>query len=212
MHFDTSFNYTENPISDGGNWLAHNQLTNTVVKTDASVAGGIAACTQDGSGGFNDSYAYVNGVWAPDQSGAAKIHLAAGITGIQEVEVLLRVTDSATFTHAYECNLAVNGAYCQVVRWETGGFTVLADTAHGLTVNDGSVLFAQMIGSTIKVFLDGVLVNTVVDTMWTTGNPGMAFYRKDNGGFTDPLRYAISHYTANDVQEIQTAKLSCIVL
>jgi hypothetical protein len=114
------------------------------------------------------------------------------------VEILLRWSDSAHSSQGYECNLAWDGAYVQIGRWNGpyGNFTTLFDSlvsggAPG-SVHDGDVFSADMIGSNITVRLNGRVIATASDSVWTTGNPGIGFYRWNHGGSTNAMSSATS--------------------
>jgi hypothetical protein len=115
------------------------------------------------------------------------IHLNASInTGCtHEVEILLRWSDSAHNAHGYECNLAYNGAYAEIVRWNgaLGSYTYVAPQGSGGpgAVHDGDVFSAQIVGNTITTYLNGKQINSATDTTFATGNPGIAFYRGASG-------------------------------
>src|SRR6478736_3605743 len=107
--YTTEFNVNESPLSEGGKWK-HNGLDWTTVV----VSDGLAFGSQKGAGGFDDSYAYLAGNFPANQSGTATIHLESGIPQpYQEVEILLRWTDSEHYSTGYECNLAYNGQYAE---------------------------------------------------------------------------------------------------
>ncbi len=72
------------------------------------------------------------------------------------VEIHMRWSDSAHSARGYECNLAWNGAYAQIVRWNgaQGDFTYLsAGTVP--TVHDGDTIKATAIGDVITLYVNG---------------------------------------------------------
>jgi len=198
--YSTHFLATENPISEGGHWI-HLGAPWSLVAT----GGGVAYGTQPGDGAYTDSYAHLSG-FPPDQSVTATIHLAAGFSpgGTREVEIHLRWADSASSARGYECNLAYNGAYAEVVRWNgpLGDYTYVSAQGSGGpgAVHDGDVFEAQIVGTTITTWLNGrqlqhVDVASIGGTVWTDGNPGMGFWR-GAGASAAPGDYGFSSYVA----------------
>jgi len=198
VSYDTEFDTAESPISEGGIWRHFGQLW-----TFVEVSGGVAYGTQDGSGAtladaVDDSYAYLSG-FPPDQRASAVIHKTAGIQapGLQEVELLLRWEDSANAARGYECLLAWNGAYVEIVRWNgaLNDYTYLVQKSPG-SVNDGDVFAAEIVGSTITVRLNDRVIASANDSTYTTGNPGIGFFRWDHGGVTNSQSYGFKSFHA----------------
>ena len=65
----------------------------------------------------------------------------------------------------------------QIVRWNgpAGDFDYVAQT-QGPGISDGDTLKAEIIGTTIRVYINGALVLTGSDSTFATGNPGIGFY------------------------------------
>ena len=219
MFWDTSFNFTEAPISQSGAWL-HNATPWSLVDTSSSVvAGGAAYGTQTGTGQFDDSYAYLAGVWGANQGGQVIVHLDGAIShaSTHEIEILLRVQDSSTQVTAYECNLAYDGSYAEIVRWNgpLGNFTYVAPQGSGGpgpgVVATGGIFSAHIIGNTITSFYNGVQLNTATDNVLTAGNPGIGFFRNNPTGHFDG-DYCITHVRAYDAMPLPVARLSAIIL
>jgi hypothetical protein len=210
---------TESPISQGGVWT-HNGTLWTKVDTDS---GQLAHGTQTGSGGFDDSYAYLSNFPA-DHGAAGVVHLDPSIdTGTtHEVEILLRWLDGTgpDFARGYECNLAYNAAYADVVRWNgaLGSFDfIVHQTGLGITVVNGGTFSARIQGNNIQSFwttpggvttkIVDVQIDSISGTVWTTGNPGMGFWR---GAPSVPHNdYCFSKYTASAIVTCPVGKLSC---
>ncbi len=182
QNYSTNFDGNENPISEGGVW-SHVGLDWTKVAT----SNGIAYGTQTGTGGYDDSYAVLSG-FSPNQSASAKVHLIGSIDSScsHEVELLLRSADSARSARGYECNLSFDGGYAQVVRWNgpIGDFTVLGGGSFS-GLKDGDTFSASMIGNVITLSVNGAAITRVTDNTYTTGNPGIGFFRRDCGAGTD---------------------------
>jgi hypothetical protein len=178
--FVTEFDLTESFISENGAWT-QNGLDWTRVAT----SGGLAYGTQTGKNGFDDSYAYLSGSFPANQSASAVIHLEPGITAAYaEVEILLRWTDSAHNATGYECNLAYNGQYAEIIQWlgpigkQKSDFKFISsgNTVVG-GVHDGDVFQADVVGNVITSRLNGKVIATAIDnTIPSGGAPGIGFY------------------------------------
>jgi len=188
--YTTDFNLTESPLSEGGVWK-HAGLD----WTRPASAGGFAYGTQTGTGGYDDSYAYLSG-FPPDQSASGVVHIDSrtSTTTTHEVEILLRWSDSASSARGYECNFAYNGQYADIVRWNgaKGDFTFLAPAGTaGISggLKEGDVVSAQIIGNVITTFVNGTKVLSVVDSTYGDGNPGMGFWRGDPSSPLDDFAF-----------------------
>ena len=193
--YSTTFDLTEAPISEAGAW--------THVGLDwalADTANGDAFGTQTGTGGYNDAYAHLSGFPA-DQTAAAVIHRDPVIDTncTHEVEIHVRWSDSAHDAHGYECNLAFDGSYAQIVRWNgaLGDFTYLAAGSVPAGVHDGDTLSATAVGDVITLYVNGTQIAQATDDTWPTGNPGMGFWRGGTCGTQDD--YGFTSYTAMPV-------------
>jgi len=205
VSYTTNFDVTESPISEGGKWM-HLGQDWTFVGTSGGNAYGLQALSpRSGPNEFNDSYAYLTG-FSPDQSVSVTLHLISAIdrTTSHEVEILLRWADAAHNARGYECNLSYNGAYAEIVRWNgaLGDYTYVTAQGSGGpgSVRDGDVFTAQIVGNTITTSLNGKRLATATDATFTTGNPGMGFFRGSNGagslgdyGFSSFTATAVAH-------------------
>jgi len=178
--YSTSFDISQSPISESGAWKQDGLDWTRVV-----TANGFAFGTQSGSAGFDDSYAYLAGSFAANQTATAIIHLEPGIaTTYAEVEILLRWTDSAHYSTGYECNLAYNGQYAEIIQWpgprgtNSSQFKFITSgnpVAGG--VHDGDVFQADVIGNVITARLNGNVIARGVDNSIPSGGaPGIGFY------------------------------------
>ncbi len=189
--YSTSFALTESPISEGGTWKrANNRFTS--VRT----AGGNAFGTNGVADGYDDSYALLAG-FGPDQEAEAVIYrsaaLAVGTT--HEVELLLRFTDDSQNARGYECLFAYDGSVAQM-RWDggVGDFTALnstGDFGYGRQLQTGDVVKATITGDTLRMYINGTLMLTTVDSMYATGQPGISFFTRPGG---DSANFALSSY------------------
>ena len=164
-------------------------------------AGGLAYGTQAGSGGFDDSYAYLSASFPANQSASATIHLEAGITAsYAEVEILLRWTDSAHNSIGYECNLAFNGQYAEIIRWpgplgrQKSDFTfVSSGNPVSSGVQDGDVFECNVVGNVITSSLNGKMIATGTDSSIRSGAPGIGFYSE---GAPASQKFSFSRFSA----------------
>ena len=198
--YTTSFDGSENPISEGGAWSHLGLDWQKVMKSN-----GMAFGTQTGNGGYDDSYAVLSG-FGPNHSATATLHLNPAIDGscTHEVEILLRWADAAHTARGYEVNLSFDGGYAQIVRWNgaLGDFTVLGGGSYG-AIKEGDTFSASIEGDLITLTVNGTRVAQVRDGTWTNGNPGMGFFRRACGANSD---FGFLSYTATDGTQTQTAK------
>lgn len=212
--YTTSFNLTENPICEasGGScrWL-HQGTSWKKVKT----MGGNAFGTQTGLGDFDDSYAYLAADFTNDQSGEGVVYRnPSGVfTCSKEVEIFLRMSDTATTARGYEVLFSMNASNIQIVRWNGGygNFKVCmhnstCDATSGTTAVPlgrafvtGDVVKGEVIGDTINAYVNGVLFFTTTDAganKWADGHPGIAMFRRNCGSETD---VGFQSYTATSL-------------
>jgi hypothetical protein len=203
ISYSTSFSLTESPISESGRWI-HRGTPWALVDT----AGGVAYGTQPGDGSYTDSYAHLSG-FPPDVTVTATVHLNAGLSpgGTREVEIHLRWADTTTSARGYECNLAYNGGYAEVVRWNgpLGSYTYVSPQGSGGpgAVHDGDVFKAQIVGNVITTWLNTkqlqhVDVSSIGGTVWSDGDPGMGFWR-GAGASATPGDYGFSSFSAASI-------------
>jgi chitodextrinase len=197
--YSTTFPLTENPISEGGNWI--NGKANGIDWGDVQTTPGLAFGTN--SGGYADSTALLSGNWGPNQMAQATVHSVNQTDSLyEEVELRLRSTISAHSNTGYEINFRCSktaNAYSQVVRWNgpLGNFTYLMSNGgaqYGVTNKD--VVKATMIGNVITVYINGVQIGQVTDNTYTSGSPGMGFYLSGATGVN--ANYGFSNYLASD--------------
>jgi hypothetical protein len=187
--YSTTFDLTENPLSEGGAWGQAGSSW-TVVQSGSGIAYGTQVSNAEP---FDDSYSFVGGSWPADQE--AELTIFKGTpTGNQEVECWLRgTTNGTTSTTGYEINYHHAGSYCEIVKWNgaLGSFVYLAQLTVGLSAAvTGDKLKAVIVGDVIYVYFNGALlqskdINTDKDGnaigKYTTGNPGIGFFRNDTG-------------------------------
>ena len=209
--YTTNFPLTENPISEGGNWLNGGSvgLDWTNVQTTAGFAFPTQPGTNTGNAMFDDSIALLTGTWGNDQSAQATIKIVNPITAVgpcyQESEILLRGNISAHSAKLYEVNVGNRNddeSYINVVRWNgpLGSFTTLLSLS-GATygVKTGDIWKATIVGNTITAYINGVQKGQVTDSAYASGNPGMGMYLQSPStcGSGDS-NFGFSSYTATD--------------
>jgi hypothetical protein len=180
IFYSTTFPLTENRISEGGRWI-HLGTPWALVDT----GGGVAYGTQPGDGSYTDSYAHLSG-FPPNQTATATVHINAGFSpgGTREVEIHLRWADSANSARGYECNLAYNGGYAEVVRWNgpLGSYTYVSSPGRGGTgvAHHGDVRADR--GQHITTWLNGRQLqpstSSIGGTVWTDGDREWALARR----------------------------------
>lgn len=184
VSYSTNFDADESPLSENGAW--HNDGTQW---TNVDTADGEAFGTQPlgaargPDGVYNDSYAYLTG-FPPDQEAEGVVHLAAlDPSCTHEVELLLRWADAATSARGYECNLAFDGSYADIIRWNgaLGDFDYLATGSVPGGLADGDTFSASVVGDRISLLVNGVERASASDGAFTDGNPGIGFWRGLSG-------------------------------
>jgi hypothetical protein len=116
------------------------------------------------------------------------------------VEVILRWADSAHNARGYECNVAFDGSYAQIVRWNgpVGDYTYLANGSVPGGIHDGDTVSASIVGDQITLSVNAVVRATATDATYANGNPGVAFWRGSSGcgTFGD---YGFTRFTASSI-------------
>jgi hypothetical protein len=198
--YSTTFPLTENPISEGGNWI--NGLAVGLDWADVATTPGLAFGTQSGAANYNDSTAVLAGIWGPDQSALATVHTVNQQSGsiYEEVELRLRTTITPHSLTGYEFNFSCRSdgsQYVQIVRWNgaLGDFTLL-DARTGPGLHDGDVVMATISGSTLTTYINNQPIFSVTDTTYTSGSPGIGFYLQGAGGLNSD--YGFTSFSASD--------------
>src|SRR5438477_13187607 len=75
----------------------------------------------------------------------------------------------------------------QFVRWNGPpvDYTVLDGGGSYLYFQDGDTFKASIVGNVISAYVNDVLISQTTDDAFTTGNPGISFFRRDCGANTD---------------------------
>ena len=113
--FSTTFDGTENPISENGAWRRASNSWANVQK-----ANGVAFGTSRGVNSHDDSYAILASSFGADQTAEGVVFRDQALSPgpAHEVELLLRMSDDAGNARGYECLFNWYGGV-QIVRWAT---------------------------------------------------------------------------------------------
>jgi hypothetical protein len=182
--YTTNFPLSENPISEGGNWISGQAVG--LDWHDVSTTPGLAIGHQSGSS-YTDGTALLTGAWGPTQTVEAVVHTVNPKESCyQEVEMRLRSSLTAHSCTGYEISFKATksaSAYLIIVRWNgpVGDFTYLENaTGAQYGIADGDTVKATIVGKVITAYLNGVAVGTATDSTYTTGSPGMGFNLETN--------------------------------
>lgn len=217
-NFVTAFPTVENPLSQGGIW--DRGLQEGLKWTDPKVtANGCVAVSSPTPNRYDDAIAVLKTVanggprnFAANQYVQAVLYKAGGYTGgggAHECELWLRGLITANSATAYECSIGISAAfavYAFVVRWNgvEGDYTALISPAEGngsysntpTTPANGDVYRAEITGTTIKLYQNGILILQVTDSTYSSGQPGLGFWPVDGA---TPASMGWSSYTAGDL-------------
>ena len=202
--YTTNFDLTENPISEGGRWVQQGGATG-VDWTNVRTSGGLAFGTQTGHGGYDDSIALLSGFNANQRMSAVLSFTGnrSSSTDTHEVELILRGNYTANSQHLYECNIGYSGTtgwYMQIMRMngQIGDFTELNTTIVSSIpeIHNGDVFMAEIIGSTINTYINGVKIRTATDSTYATGQPGIGFFWRGSENVND---FAFTSLTATSL-------------
>jgi hypothetical protein len=198
-------------MSEGGAWLtgAQDGLDWGDVLTTPGYAGGTIISP---SPPYSDPTALLQrmGGWANNQAAFAHVKNTTKQAGFnQEVAFRLRSSLAPHRSDGYEALFRCfdgGGWYTDVVRWNgpLNDFDVLIHTTTGPGIFTGDLVGATIVGTVIKAFINGVVVNSwdtsgdaapvsgAGPARYASGNPGMGFFQHGQTsatladfGFTD---------------------------
>ena len=188
--YSTQFLIPENPISESGHWINGKSLGldwQNIITTP-----GFATFSAPNPNDYDDATAVLTGSWGSDQYVRTIVRIPAVDPNFaQEIEIRLRSSISAHTNSGYE---VLGGG--QIVRWNgpLGDFNILRDEGPYGSLRDGDVFEANMIGSVITVFINGVKVNRAVDSVFTAGSPGIGLFTRNPSA----EKFGFSSFTASD--------------
>jgi hypothetical protein len=196
--YRTSFEVTENPLTEGGRWRRSKNGW-----TSVRSAGGNAFGTNGPANAYDDSYALLSGFGADQQAQGVierSAELARDIT--HEVQLLLRFSDGPGYARGYECLFAYFGGV-QIVRWNgaMGDYTVLpiSDGKERLDreLRSGDRIRASITGDRIEVYINDELMAKARDSKFASGQPGIGFFTRPGG---NSAHFALSSYAASSTR------------
>jgi hypothetical protein len=187
--YTTTFSLTESRISEGEKYF--NGAGTGIDWSNVKTSNGNATGTQVSNFEvlYNDSVALLKGTWGADQTVEAVVHLAnqtdGGISGFgsneygdcnKEVELYLRGTLAAHYISLYTVTFTSRqgeAAYYETGYWngprgylgmpnpEDSGYMLSHLYGAQYEVHDGDVVKATITGSTIRVYINDVQIDTV---------------------------------------------------
>jgi len=190
--YSTTFNLTENPISESGAWHASGlgldrtdigqgalPAASTPVVTASGIAHGVSAAT--GASGFDDSRALLSG-FSPDHAVTATVFSSGASGSFSEVEIHLRFNDAGTYARGYELYWSAFNQYLNVVRWNgDGSYSYLYEYGAVTSPGSGDVIYGEIKGNLLTAKMNGVRLFTLDITAvngaalpYTTGAPNMS--------------------------------------
>jgi hypothetical protein len=179
--FSTTFALRENPISEHGAWRSARQagIDWADIKTTTGFATGDTMSVE-----FADPTAILSGAWGPDQAAEATVYSVNPNASLYE-EVELRLRSAVTphrntgYEITWKCSQTAD-SYYSVARWDgpLGAFKMILGPVHGPAngVTNGDVVRATIVGSVIRLYKNGVLIDGVEDDTFKAGAPGIGFY------------------------------------
>lgn len=205
MNYSTTFTASENPISQESSWYngADDGIDWCNVQTSTGYAWGVGPCPVK----YADPTAILKGTWGPNQTVQATARIGrASDSYYQEIELRLRTTVRAHNTSGYEVNFGVSHPYLEIVRWNgrLGDFTYLGPSCKypsvcgrvaGFAIHNGDVAKATISGSTIRVYVNGILRATATDSTLANGNPGIGYNYGCDLTYAD---FAWTNFSASD--------------
>jgi hypothetical protein len=212
--YTTSFASTENPISEGHNWVNGGTCGDLTICASAngsnvSTTPGLAFGTQTGTvpPPYLDSAALMTGTWGNDQFVQIVVWWdgAAGTNSdYDEVEIRLRGTLGKNWDRTYNINCRVGtpsrDSYIQMGRANgpPDDFTPPLAELKGPSAacQNGDVITGTIVGSVITAYINGKKVIQGTDSVITSGAPGFGFFHQ--GTHSHNSDFGISSFIASD--------------
>jgi len=204
--YTTSFPLTENPISEQGNWINGSTvgLDWGNVQTSSGSPGLAFGTVVSGGPPYSDSTAILTGSWGANQKACATVHTVNQNSSIyEEVELRLRTTITAHSITGYELGSRVTSdgsQYLDFVRWNgpLNNWTAIGPSGiPGPGLHNGDQMCATAVGSTLTLYINGVVIDQATDSTYTNGSPGMGFYNQ-GGTLGNNNDYGFTNFTATD--------------
>lgn len=182
VEYQTTFDTDEYPLSENGRWYkAPNAWT--YVRTQ----GGVAYGTNGVTNSYDDSVAFLPG-FNPDQGVEATVQRNAGTVGpTHEVELWLRGGSDSNNLWGYELCFWRTGQV-QLFLWrgpygaveEIYSVSTLPWTPNS-ELQTGDVIKAEIVGTTVKAWINGVLKVQANTSHYASGMPGIGFFIRPGG-------------------------------
>jgi hypothetical protein len=200
--YNTLFPLTEDPISEGGNWI--NGLTTGLDWNNCKSPGNKAVgATGSTSLGYDDPTAILTGTWGANQTVSATVFVInRQVDFYGEVELRVRSGISANSCTGYEIIFSArddSSAYCQIVRWNgpINDFTYVKKISGSQChISTGDVVKATIFGNTIRAYINNVEILSGTDGTFASGNPGIGFYFTGKTGSIED--FGFTSFSASD--------------
>ncbi len=200
--YTTHFPLTENPISEGGNWI--NGRTTGLDWADVATTNGRAIGLESGFTGYDDATALLTGTWGSNQMATAAVYTTNRMSGnvYEEVEIRLRSSLSAHSCSGYEVLFSLkpdSGCYVQIVRWNgpLGSFDYVNATGGSqFILHTGDMVSGSISNDTITAYINGTPVLQGTDATFPSGNPGIGIFIQGASGVNGD--YGFTSYMATD--------------
>jgi hypothetical protein len=199
--YHTAFPLTENPISEGSQWVGGSSAGGSLwgdVRTTPGKAFGVSEPTA-----FGDPTAILTGTWGANQTVQGTVS-STNPTGscCHEIELRLRMVISTNSISGYEayCSVMPDNLYCHIARWNgpNGSYCNIESSTPSTYAHNGDILKATVTGTSttiVTLFLNGTQVAQATDTgqscspggaggPFTSGNPGLGFYDNQDSTWT----------------------------
>jgi hypothetical protein len=176
---------TENPLSDGGNW---NTLSGSGESGGLELVSGSIQPILPSTWGL---MVWTGNTFPNDQYAEAIINDVASIS-YAAIHIMVRTTAGATGQNDYDFT-ATNGGYgspLYTLNVVTNGSNVQLGAVVSMTLAYGDVIRLSVVGSTISLYQNGVLVTTRTDTTWTSGAPGLQMYNDQATSMSSVIGFA----------------------
>jgi len=188
--FSTSFAGTENPLSEGGNWISG--AVSGIFQDVRCTPGFAFGAGPSASPPYDDPTSVVSGGWGPVQTAEATVRVDAIESGVnQEVELRLLTTITPGFIRGYEIMWSITtNTYIDVRRWEglandIGQFVQLGFTGSGTSpqlVTGYRVKATIDSAGVIRAYTDSgagyvLMCTATADLTYRTGAPGIGFFK-----------------------------------
>ncbi len=200
--YTTHFPLTENPISEGTNWI--NGQTTGLDWADVSTTPGLAIGLESGFTGYDDATALLTGTWGSNQMATGTVYATNRMAGnvYEEVEIRLRSSLSAHECSGYEVLFSLKpdaGCYVQIVCWNgpLGSFDYVNATGGSqFILQTGDQVSGSISNDTITAYINGTPVLEGTDTNYSSGSPGIGIFIQGAAGVNGD--YGFTRYTATD--------------